>query len=559
VSASPRHQWTPTRLSVVVAALVTLGVGVVVGATPASAAGRSHSSAAATVSSATSAPLDAAPTPTSTTVAGSLTTSSLPTLTPKTARQAARAQLSTATTSTTSTTTISTSTSTTTSTTEADPDSPGTTSTPTGVPTAAVDMASFRAVKSGRHKVKKVRTASVVVANGAPIPHRASVRQADTVAAAAAAALSPPTAVTVPAGIADDCSVDVSRPLAGWLNSLPAGSRWAPAPSACFLINHGEQIQFPADLTIDGGTFEDLNTTSPTQNGAGTQAGHPAFEIEGGADVKLENMTIVGAHNGWSYRPSLAFQAGIQLDGTEGAAIDNVSVTKTFGDGLNLEPLRGGSDYRSGGIVNPVENLSVDTLTIRQTGRQGITPASVNGATFTNVHISGVAFDAFDFEADQRTEGAKNVTINGCTFSGINISMQGPATGPITVTDCTMPKTNRGDAIRIENTGGKPFSGPVVFTNDVLRCAASVYVSCIELGGASNVAVQNSTVTIGFHRDAIHEAAYTANHGSHVVFTDDVVNGFGHVGMTNDGSTATVSGGTWTGKSCHWPAVCPAR
>jgi hypothetical protein len=531
VSASSRSKPTSTRLSFVVVSLVTLAIGVVMGASPASAAGRSHSSTPASPASA-------------------VTTPSLPALTPKAAREAARAQLSTGTTSTTTT-------STTTSTTEANP---GPTSTTTEVPAAAVDMAAFRAVKPHGHKTKnKVRTASVVVAKGAPYPHRASVRQADTVAAATAAALSPPTDVTAPAGIADDCSSDVSQALAGWLNSLPAGSRWTPAPTDCFLINHGEQIRFPADLTIDGGRFEDLNTTSPSQNGAGTQAGHPAFEIEGGADVTLENMTIVGAHKGWSYRPSLAFQAGIQLDGTEGAAIDNVSVTKTFGDGLNLEPLRGGSDYRSGGIVNPVENLSVDNLTIKQAGRQGITPASVNGATFTNVHISGVAFDAFDFEADQRTEGAKNVTINGCTFSGINISMQGPATGPITVTNCTMPKTNRGDAIRIENTGGKPFSGPVVFTNDVLRCAASVYVSCIELGGASNVAVQNSTVTIGFHRDAIHEAAYTANHGSHVVFTDDVVNGFGHVGITNDGSTATVTGGTWTGKSCHWPAVCPAR
>jgi hypothetical protein len=379
------------------------------------------------------------------------------------------------------------------------------------------------------------------------------------VALAAAALRTPFTAVTAPAAIADDCSSDVSLALATWLNGLAAGSTWTPPASACYLVDKGMQLRFRAALTIDGGSFDAMNATDLPQTGHGSNLGHPTFEFLGGSGITLENLRIVGAHNGFGYRPALAFQAGIQLDGTMGASIDNVSISRTFGDGINLEPLRGGSDYRSGHIAAPVEDLSVNNVTIKGAGRQGITPASVNGATFSNVSITGVAFNAWDFEADQRDEGAKNVVIDGCVFSGLNISMAGNATGPITIRNCTMPKTNMGDAVRIDNTSAKPLSGPIVLADDVFRCAASVYVSCFQMGGASDVTIENSSVTIGFHHDAIHESAYTVSNGSHVTFADDVVHGFGRVGTIHDVSTATVSGGAWSSSGCGWPAVCPAR
>jgi hypothetical protein len=390
-------------------------------------------------------------------------------------------------------------------------------------------------------------------------PRLARNRQALAASLAAADAFLTPTAVTAPGAIADNCSADVSHALGAWLNSLPANAVWTPPASACFRIDSGVQLDFPADLTIDGGTFEDANNKAPAQNGGGTQRGHPTIEAIGGVGLTLENLTIVGAHNGWSYRPGLAFQGGIQLDGTADATIKNASISRTFGDGINLEPLRGGDDYNSGQIVQPVVGLTVTDVTIRQAGRQGITAASVDGATFSDIHISGVADNAWDFEADQNNEGAKNVVIDGCTFSGINISMMGPATGPITMENCTMPKTRSGDAVIVRNTSGKPFAGPVVLADDVLRCGASDYVSCFQLHGASDLTVRNSSVTIGFPSDTIHESAYTASNGSHVTFADDVVSGFGRSGFSGANSTATVAGGTWSGLGCVGHTVCPVH
>jgi hypothetical protein len=71
------------------------------------------------------------------------------------------------------------------------------------------------------------------------------------------------------------------------------------------------------------------------------------------------------------------------------------------------------------------------------------------------------------------------------------------------------------------------------------------------------VIVQNTTLTVGFRGDATHESVYSMDGNSHIVFTDDVVQGYGEVGNARVGSTATVVGGTWTGEPCKWPDVCP--
>jgi hypothetical protein len=539
------------RRAVVVATFVAaLGMGATAGATSAGAAPKPTRSTVATTSASGATP--------STTLAPASTRR-------RVAKAAAAALAPTTTTSTTvvdpSSTTLPVPASTTTttpsapaSTTTTTTSTTGTTSTSLAVPAprAAVDA---KATVSSKTVVARPRTTRPVRTH----PWRAGKRQAAAVALAASVSRVPATDVTAPSGITADCSSDVSGLLNTWLNSLPANSRWAPPTGSCFLVDHGLELRFLSDLTIDGGTFEDLTAHAPPQAGHGTQRGHAAIAALGGTGLTLENLNILGVHNGFSYRPSMAFEGGIQLDGTADTTISNVGINHTFGDGIDLEPLRGGDDYKSGSIVQPVEGLTVSGVTIHGVGRQGITAASVDGATISNVSISGVGFNSFDFESDEQGEGAKNVLIDGCSFSGINISMDGPATGPITVQNCTMTKTDKGDAVLVSNTSGKPLSGPIVLTDDVLRCGASAYVSCFQLGGASDVTVEDSAVTIGFHGDTLHESAYTISDGSHVTFADDVVHGFGRVGTTRGGSTATVTGGTWAGIDCGGHAFCPAR
>jgi hypothetical protein len=311
-------------------------------------------------------------------------------------------------------------------------------------------------------------------------------------------------------------------------------------------------------VTITGGAWDDPNTSPGQAYGGGEGNGRPAFDIIGGDDITLENLSIVGANRG-GYRWSLAFNGGIETQGTAGLTVSNVKVSHVFGDCLTLEPLRSGTGQNN--IVAPVRDLTVDRFTGTACGRQGIGLVSVNGATFTDITIGTTGFDPFDAEADQPDkEGAKNVTVTGCSFSGlIAISGGGGATGPITFSDCTMKGTGSGDVVVVRNTSGGADAGAITFADDTLRCGASAYVSCFQIGGASDIVVQNSTVTIGYPKDTLLESAYSLSDDTHITFADDIMKGFGRLGNTSTGSTATVTGGTWSGGNCHLPDLCPYR
>lgn len=311
-------------------------------------------------------------------------------------------------------------------------------------------------------------------------------------------------------------------------------------------------------VTFNGGTWDDPNTSPGKAYGGGVGLGRPAFNIVSGTNITLENLSITGVNRG-GYQEKLAFNGGIETEGTAGLTLTNVTVAHVFGDCLTLAPLR--SETGTNFIVAPVRDLTVNGFSGTACGRQGITLASVNGASMTNVTIGTTGFDPFDAEADQSDrEGAKNVTVSQCSFSGVvAIAAGGGATGPITFSHCTMNKAGSGDVLLVNNTSAhQPDAGAITFSDDSLRCGSSIYVSCFQLSGATNVIVQDTTLTIGFE-SATHESVYTVGDNSHIAFTDDVVTGYGHVGTARVGSSATVTGGTWLGENCKWPNVCPTH
>ena len=338
-----------------------------------------------------------------------------------------------------------------------------------------------------------------------------------------------------PASMASDCSVDVSDQLQRWLQNLPPGSTWAPPAGACYLINEGIRLRTVDGLTIDGGMFRNTNPMNPT----------PFFWLAGTypesmqrvpcMNVTLENMVIKGSHlNGSGYAENGAF---VRSDGVIGLTIANDKVSNVAGDAVNLEPNRDG-----GVILNPSENVTISNLVVDGTGRQGIAPVSVLGATFTNVHMANVGFNAYDFEADQGNEGAEDVVVNGCDGRiGVNISSNAYFTGPITFENCTAALT-QSIAVIVRSTSGSREHGPLVFDHDTWRCRAPTIRSCFWLGNAANLLVENSTVTF-----TSPGTVYRVGFASNVTFSNDTVTGYGSKGITSpkDGHV-TVSGGTWT-------------
>lgn len=363
--------------------------------------------------------------------------------------------------------------------------------------------------------------------------------------------LAPPTgpSVSPPASITADCSVDVTHTLHVWFKSLPAGSTVVMRPGACYLVNGGIRLKNPQGLTIYGGTYRSSIALGQQTGATKVPA---AFTLIGGSGDSLEEMQISGANPG-GYHASLAFAAGIDLEGTANTTVRSVTITNTFGDGITLSPLRGGANFNSGTIVAPSSNITIRDVTVSGVGRQGLTFASASGAQVSDVIVKNPGQNTFDVEADQRNEGTSNLTINGCLASGGVIFFANGGAGDaaethdITVENCTMLVPEGGSALFVKRAGGKGahplLRGPITFVSDSLQCGASVYTACVQVTGGT-VTVTDSQLQ--FPSGTVHEAVYGLSGGSHVEFTNDVVKGFGRAGHVSPNSLVHVNGGTWT-------------
>lgn len=336
--------------------------------------------------------------------------------------------------------------------------------------------------------------------------------------------------VGLPPGTNTTCSVDDSPSLSAYLNGLPANSDVVAPPGACLLVDEGVHLNVPNGLTISGGRWEDQNKTPPRPC-AGSCKLPPVFHAIGGAGLTLENMTIYGSDVRGTYNGTLYYQSGILIEGTASATVTGVTISHVYGDCLTLDPLRSGTGTNP--IVAPVRNFVGSSITTSSCGRQGIAPISVDGATFTNVIIGSAAMDSWDFEADTAGEGARNVTITGCSYSGLfNVTAGGASTGPITVQACSSPNPGSGDAVRVANITGLPPAGAITFSHDALRCGASSSVACLELSGA-NVVIEDSTIQAGFTGFALHPLLYRAQHSTTLSFLRTTLSGVYRAGSAD--------------------------
>jgi hypothetical protein len=329
-----------------------------------------------------------------------------------------------------------------------------------------------------------------------------------------------------------------------WLNSLPSDTVVQSLPGACYLVDQGVKIYFAKGLTIDGGTWRD-DTDPPSRK---SPSGQAVLWFVGGRDITLKNLTVEGTNPG-GFHVNGAFQSGIRSDGVAGLTVDTVSVVHTYGDGLELAPLRGAQDD-SGRIIRPTQNVTVTNLVILGAGRTGVSLPSVLHATLTHLLFFNIGVNDFDVEADQRNEGATDVTIDGCIADGAAAAFfanggagGGRFTSDITVENCTMQIMQGGFAIYAHEPAGTPSpKGQINFTNDLLICGHSAYVACVDItGGTFTISDSMVWVPPGYAS----EAAYSASQQTNLVFNDDTVMGYGSLGTVDGSSTVTVSGGTW--------------
>jgi hypothetical protein len=351
-----------------------------------------------------------------------------------------------------------------------------------------------------------------------------------------------------PASIASDCSKDVSGALHKWFKSLAADTTVVMHPGACYLVDEGVKLKNPQGLTVSGGEFK-MDAVPQDQRGKSNRnKGQPVFWLIGGSHVAFESMHIVGANQG-GFHWHLAFEAAIRSDGVDGLSVSNVTVSGVYGDGVELNVLRGDHD-NSGKIIRPTKDVTITHVTIGDAGRIGISMSGVSDVSVSDAHFSNIGLDDFDLEADQGNEGAKNVTVDGCTANGAKAALfasgglgEGELTSNINVENCTMYKAQGGFAIYVKTPrkSNAP-KGPITFTNDHFICGHSVYVACVDVT-AGIVTISHSSLVVAPAFDK--ERMYTARRGSTIVFDDVTAKGYGKAGRADRTSTVHIIGGTW--------------
>lgn len=334
-----------------------------------------------------------------------------------------------------------------------------------------------------------------------------------------------------PASIAANCRSEVSASLDAWLASLPASSTAALAPGGCYLINGGLLLDQPQGLTIDG---RGARLVERTPGGMGRRA----LRVIGGKDLTIENLTIQGPDSAHVYDAKRAFQGAIELDGTQTALIQRVVVHDVYGDGVTVDPLRGGADHNSGTILRPTTDVTIRGCTVDGAGRQGVALVSVTRALLVDNRLSNVALDTFDVESDQPTEGARQVWIEhnvaGAGNRGLFFSDAGrsaDSTGGVYVVANAMSGAQAGEAVLIASPRGST-RGPFVFSGNQLWAGSSVYVAALQIEGGDGVTIERNTVRfLDAGTGGIHEAALHVGRSTGVTVSGNVFVGAGSLGQ----------------------------
>ncbi|HVC71237.1 MAG TPA: right-handed parallel beta-helix repeat-containing protein [Acidimicrobiales bacterium] len=253
------------------------------------------------------------------------------------------------------------------------------------------------------------------------------------------------TVVSPPSTVASDCSVDVTKPLYDWLNSLPEGTPSNPvevvfAPGGCYQVDgmlflrgftdfdfNGNGATFRQTFRKPGDTKNDPSPPNrppycgssdfPNANGSRPPHMDVMWFIEGGCDLVFENMDIEG--NNTSGRGSAirrAQDAGIELAGVQRGLVTNDTIHGVYGDFVTVFGLH---EAPTGGPSYPSLDITISDNTMKASGRQGVTVVYGQRVAVTGNTIAGnIPNAAIDLESDVVAGTEADINVSNNTISG---------------------------------------------------------------------------------------------------------------------------------------------
>ena len=306
-----------------------------------------------------------------------------------------------------------------------------------------------------------------------------------------------PVTYDAPAAIAADCSRPVDAEIRAWLASVPDNAVARFAAGGCYGQDATIVLSDRTELTVDGNnaTFKAL-----TQGDIGRRN----WRIQGGSRVTLKNMTVLGVNPKagifeGSYDRAYEYQHGYSIEGTQGAALENVKAYDVYGDFVAVHHDERFNPY----TTDPARNITIRNAHFARSGRQGVSPTNVEGLLLESSYLGDVNMNAVDVELDFDEAKGRDIRIVGNTFGPVRFSVLAnvgagvdPNVGPISLDGNTMvgPLVSCRPPVHAETaTAGRYRSGYVIRNNRFMTLG-----NAFDFIRAKSVEVSGNTVSFVF-------------------------------------------------------------
>jgi hypothetical protein len=357
-------------------------------------------------------------------------------------------------------------------------------------------------------------------------------------------------AVTVPAAVASDCSVNVQEQLTSFINAQPNGTLIDFPANGCYAQNARIEVRDKADLTINanGSTFR----SSAPNDGCKVQ---PNWLLLRGRNLTLKNAKIIGNFNPPAtvkrsaaavsqYAQDTcsiagnAFNMGIGVYGGEGIAITDSDIEQVYGDGVAVNVAWYLTNEPDHALDKP-SNVRVERTRIARTARHGFSPSQGQNVWLTDSQISDCWYYCMDAELDDAAQKLQGIHVLRNTWRDYFM-------GAIIV-----PVVGNGDNVKDIEIRHNVFETVADnFCNDIVQIGTIHYASPSTI---TNVVVDNNNFTrsaIGVHLDRVAGASIQNNRDTYVNqgcgFYDQSAAAFTKVtnssGVTIADNTATSAG-----------------
>jgi hypothetical protein len=207
----------------------------------------------------------------------------------------------------------------------------------------------------------------------------------------------------VPATIDATGGQDVTAQLNAFFQSVPDGSTITFPAGGRYRAEGTLLLLDRNDLTIEGHGSTFFTTTKGDRD-------RRHWKLQGGSNLTLRDIVVKGSNpnagqdeGAWIY--DLQGQHGFMLRGVQGALLQRVTVTDTYGDFVYL-----GKRFDDGSRQWSSHITIVDSR-FERSGRQGVTFTGGEDVVFQHNYIAQAARSTFDIEPNTASEGARRVLI----------------------------------------------------------------------------------------------------------------------------------------------------